>query len=85
MVFSLGIMSNSPQSISLAGEKFNELDNWLGIMDVDPPSSIQEKRAMYERLMEILEIMFEPKNVTATTTTINRRQFHHDMQKIIER
>jgi hypothetical protein len=78
-------MSNSPQSISLAGEKFNELDNWLGIMDVDPPSSTQEKRAMYERLMEILEIMFEPNSVTATTTPVNRRQFHRDMRKIIER
>ncbi|MHB1907535.1 MAG: hypothetical protein ACYCQJ_01535 [Nitrososphaerales archaeon] len=57
-------------------KKFNELDNWLGIMDIDPPKTAKEKQAMYERLMAILELMFE--KPYPGKTSIQR-----DMQKII--
>lgn len=58
-------------------KKFNELDNWLGIMDIDPPKTTREKQAMYERLMAILELMFEQPYP-------GKASIQKDMRKIIE-
>ncbi len=68
----------------LAEIKFNELDNWLGLMDVDPPKSHEEKRAMYDRLLDILADMFEPQTMLPFQT-VNRRLLFKDMRKIITR
>jgi hypothetical protein len=75
------------EPIALAEIKFNELDNWLGIMQLDPPKTFSEKRVMYERLMEILELMFEPSDGKGTNSSrrINRRLILRDMRKIIDR
>jgi hypothetical protein len=81
-------MSSRKQTVSLARAKFNELDNWLGIMDLDPPRSPQEKQAMYQRLMEILEEMFKPKRAVAKlvpTSSAHRDYLQREMRKLIER
>ncbi len=54
--------SSTLPASNLAEIKFNELDNWLAIMELDPPVTFEEKHAMYQRLIEILADMFEPKN-----------------------
>ena len=72
-------MSNK-QVGSIVPSSFNELDNWLGIMDVDPPKSFGEKRAMYERLMDILETMFE----TPEKDYPGKETIQKEMRKIIE-
>jgi hypothetical protein len=54
--------SSTLSASNLAEIKFNELDNWLAIMELDPPVTFEEKHAMYQRLIEILADMFEPKN-----------------------
>jgi hypothetical protein len=88
--FTLRIMSNKqldsplPSTTSLAESKFNELDNWLGLMEVDPPKSREEKQAMYDRLLDILADMFEPKSDTPFRP-LDRRLLLKDMRKIIER
>jgi hypothetical protein len=71
-------------SVSLAEIKFNELDNWLGIMDVDPPKSREEKQAMYDRLLDILADMFEPKSNLPFQTS-DKKLLFKDMRKIIGR
>lgn len=71
--------------MSLAREKFNELDNWLGIMDLDPPRSPEEKQAMYRRLMEILEEMFKPKVARASSAPVHKEYLHREMRKLIGR
>lgn len=78
------------QTASLAEQRFNELDNWLGIMDLDPPQSSEEKQAMYQRLMEILETMFDPKEVKvgssfSSLSTLDRKTLYRDLRKIIQR
>lgn len=76
---------------SLAGQKFNELDNWLGIMDLDPPKSSEEKRVMYRRLMEILEVMFDdddPRSATlgqSSFGSLDKKSFYRDLRKLIPR
>ena len=78
-------------------EKFNELDNWLGIMDIDPPITSVEKEAMYERLLDILDDMFagiekQPQTLNPGTISDNtnftqpsKKQLFAEMQKIIGR
>lgn len=78
-------MSTRKQTVSLARAKFNELDNWLGIMDLDPPRSPEEKQAMYQRLMEILEEMFKPKRVAVAKPAHYRDYLQREMRKLIER
>jgi hypothetical protein len=76
--------------------KFNELDNWLGIMDLDPPRTELEKKAMYVRLVDILDDLFEsgsPKSKQVRSkrsnkrlrVRLNKRQIWQQMQTIIER
>lgn len=43
-------------------KNFNEFDNWIHIMEVDPPVSTREKQAMLERLEDILDDIFESMN-----------------------
>jgi hypothetical protein len=38
--------------------RFNELDNWLELMELDPPSTRADKTAMRERLVEIVDRLF---------------------------
>jgi hypothetical protein len=84
------IMSNNKQldrsfPVNLSEIKFNELDNWLGIMDVDPPESREEKQAMYDRLLDILADMFEPEENNESFQHVDKRLLFKDMRKIIER
>jgi hypothetical protein len=69
---------------NLAEIKFNELDNWLGIMDVDPPKSRDEKQQMYDRLLDILADMFESKN-NLPFQPVNRKILYKEMRKVIDR
>jgi hypothetical protein len=80
-------MSNKETAIRPIGENgFNELDNWLEIMDIDPPSSIPEKRVMYERLLDILEDTLESDPLPEFTySPPNKRQLRREMREIIER
>jgi hypothetical protein len=67
--------------------KFNELDNWLGIMDIDPPRTEIEKRAMYIRLIDILDDLFKTGSSgkrRAVHFARNKKQIQQMMQKIIE-
>ncbi|MDH2901115.1 MAG: hypothetical protein PXY39_09100 [archaeon] len=75
---------DSALPVNLAEIKFNELDNWLGIMDLDPPKSRDDKQAMYDRLLDILADMFEPKD-NLPFQPINKKILLKDMRKIIER
>lgn len=70
--------------VNLAAIKFNELDNWLGIMDIDPPNCREEKQAMYDRLLDILADMFEPKN-NSGPELISKKIILKEMRKIIDR
>ncbi len=72
------------QPLGLAEVKFNELDNWLGIMRVDPPKSREEKQAMYDRLLDILADTFEP-NTYVPMELVNRNVLLKQMRKIIDR
>jgi hypothetical protein len=75
--------------------KFNELDNWLGIMDVDPPRDEAEKKAMYLRLIDILDNLFEAERTTKSRRTSrkirsirvrpSKIQIQEQMQRIIPR
>jgi hypothetical protein len=77
--------------------KFNELDNWLGIMDIDPPTSEIEKKAMYVRLIDILDDLFEsgssskPRNRSGIQkkpvkiVRMNKREIQRQLQRIIQR
>jgi hypothetical protein len=81
----------SKQAASLAEQKFNELDNWLGIMDLDPPQSAEDKWVMYRRLMEILEVMFGDDPACSTTPRqsgldlADKKSFYRDLRKFIPR
>ncbi len=71
----------------VGGEGFSELDNWLGIMDMDPPISLLEKRIMYERLLDILVDTLEgndpiPQKVAYTLP--NKAKLRKEMRRIIE-
>jgi hypothetical protein len=79
---------------SLAEQKFNELDNWLGVMDLDPPKSPEEKQVMYGRLMEILEKMFRDPHSSkvehsshsaALNSLDDKRIFYRDLRRLIPR
>jgi hypothetical protein len=70
--------------VNLAEAKFNELDNWLGIMDVDPPNTHGDKQAMYDRLLDILADMFEPED-TPRPEPVSRKVLLKEMRKIIDR
>ena len=72
------------QPLSLAELKFSELDNWLGIMEVDPPTSREEKQVMYDRLLDILADTFEPNNYLPIEH-LNKTTFRKQMRKIIDR
>lgn len=82
-------MSNRTTAIRPVGENgFNELDNWLEIMDVDPPNSMPEKRAMYERLLDILADTLEgvesrPREVVYAPP--DKKHLRQEMRSIIER
>jgi hypothetical protein len=77
--------------------KFNELDNWLGIMDIDPPTSEIEKKAMYVRLIDILDDLFESGSSTKVRNRsgiqkkpvkivrMNKREIQRQLQRIIQR
>jgi hypothetical protein len=75
---------DSALPVNLAEIKFNELDNWLSIMDVDPPKSREEKQAMYDRLLDILADMFEPKS-NLSHPPIDKKLLFSEMRKIIDR
>jgi hypothetical protein len=89
----------SPTAIVPLGKdfkaKFNELDNWLGIMDIDPPRGETDKRMMYVRLIDILDNLFQAESSTKNsrklkaTTSSNRlrpskQQIREQMKRIIE-
>lgn len=82
-------MTKKPAAVSLAEQKFNELDNWLGIMDLDPPRSPEEKREMYMRLIEILEVMFDPRSAalrqSSFDSSFDKKSFYRDLRKLIPR
>jgi hypothetical protein len=81
------------EALGLAEQKFNELDNWLGVMDLDPPKSPEEKQLMYGRLMEILEKMFRDPHASklesspsAALNSLDRKRiFSRDLRKVIPR
>ncbi len=82
-------MSDKTTAIRSAGGRgFNELDNWLEIMDVDPPHSTPEKRVMYERLLDILADTLEggaPQPQVIVYAPPSKRQLRQEMRSIIER
>jgi hypothetical protein len=84
-------MTRKQAAASLAEQKFNELDNWLGIMDLDPPHSSEEKRLMYKRLMEILEVMFDAEDPHSATLaqssldSLDKKSYYRDLRKLIPR
>ncbi|MGI0085494.1 MAG: hypothetical protein ACREBQ_10470, partial [Nitrososphaerales archaeon] len=70
------------------GKGFNELDNWLEIMDVDPPHSMPEKRIMYERLLDILADTLEGNAAPPQAidfVPLSKKQLHQEMRAMIER
>jgi hypothetical protein len=91
---------DSPTAIVPFGKnfkaKFNELDNWLGIMDIDPPHDEEEKRAMYVRLIDILDNLFDaetagknyarPRKIKekARPARWSKQQIQQQMRKIID-
>jgi hypothetical protein len=78
---------DSTLPVNLAEVKFNELDNWLGVMELDPPNSREEKKAMYDRLLDILADMFESKNKNnhSRVKPLKRKIILKEMRKIIDR
>ncbi len=72
----------------LSKDEFNELDNWMHIMNVDPPSSMIEKLAMCDRLLDILE---SPVKDTYRLTLdiqsfpLTKKELRAEMRRIIER
>lgn len=64
---------------------FNELDNWLEIMDIDPPHTVPEKRVMYERLLDILAKSLENPEEASQYQYPTKKQIRRDMRRIIER
>jgi hypothetical protein len=80
-------MSNNTTTGPARPEDFNELDNWLEIMDKDPPLSLNEKRVMYERLLDIMADTlehdgFEPEKTEYTP--LNKTTLHREMRRIID-
>ena len=82
-------MTRKQAAAILAEQKFNELDNWLGIMDLDPPQSSEEKRVMYRRLMEILEVMFNDRHSATlgqySLDSFDKKSFYRDLRNLIPR
>ena len=72
----------------LSKDEFSELDNWMQIMNVDPPSSTVDKLAMCDRLLDILE---SPVKDTYRLTSdiqsfpLTKRELRAEMRRIIER
>jgi len=58
---------------------FDELDNWMGIMEVDPPKTAADKWGMYLRLNEIVEGLLARQQKIPVQPLIppgGRRHFH---------
>ena len=71
----------------VGGDAFSELDNWLGIMDMDPPVSLPEKRMMYERLLDILADTLEGNDLEPDKIAYippNKTELYKEMRRIIE-
>ncbi len=71
----------------VGGDSFSELDNWLGIMDIDPPVSMPEKRMMYERLLDILADTLEENDLEPDEIAYippNKTELYKEMRRIIE-
>ena len=67
---------------------FNELNNWLEIMDVDPPHTAEDKKAMHERLNEIFEDLLAEEDLGAGLASykhVDKKALHREMVAIINR
>ena len=70
----------SSQRMALHG--FNELDNWMGIMEVDPPKNREDKWGMYLRLNEIVEGLLAGQQQPRVQPLIPPRTRRHPLHSI---